>query len=492
MPTTGLTDELNDALDYIGVPDPRKPSSIRRSELLSLCKKLQEKSFLRQFRDYNGEARLLRDLGNERDIIAGFAIFCILATLLQGPGLPIPILQQLKAQGISHLLELLLANDMDIEHIARDRKSNVARQTQKSISALKKDMQELPIWDAEEAVPGPMSPRTMGLQVGELVVKQTWATGDEEDYLISAPVVGHLFRIVEAAADSQEAVCWNYPEEPEARDLRLALSLLEPYSIRASRSAAGTGWSRPYLPVTARLLKTTLRRGMDRFGVLESLACKLTLNTANNNPAAQQYFVGQGLLRLLAEAAYGPLGEVMKSTGGEATASDTSDTRSDKIPEPLVIVLGVMINISDDDPSASVRALETEQVSWLNRLMKLFLDSRSRSAEVCEAVYARASGIELTRFLPPLQIESVEEAKINVTFAYLAILLGHLCLYSPVRERFESLHAGGNLDPLLGSIKEFLAIYQTAELATSLPAKTPGRNRFSERLQSLVDRLESL
>ena len=43
------------------------------------------------------------------------------------------------------------------------------------------------------------------------------------------------------------------------------------------------------------------------------------------------------------------------------------------------------------------------------------------------------------------QADSMEKTQLNVAFGYLSTLLGYLCLYPPIRERFISIYAKGTL-----------------------------------------------
>ena len=76
----------------------------------------------------------------------------------------------------------------------------------------------------------------------------------------------------------------------------------------------------------------------------------------------------------------------------------------------------------------------------------------------------------------------MEKSQLNVAFGYLAILLGHLCLHEPIRERFMSIYSKRNLEPLLESIRIFIMLHR----------RTAGPDaNAADRLESLVDQLET-
>src|SRR3569833_1551255 len=164
-----FADELDDILDRIGKPTPGKPSSMRRSALLDLSQKLRDKSFLRQFRSHSGEATLFRDLGKETDAIAGYALCCILVTLLASSA-STHLYHELKTQGISQLLATLLPNELDIAAIAKDRKSNVSKHGQSVLLMTKSAILELDICESPQVAPPQLSPRTLALKCLELIL----------------------------------------------------------------------------------------------------------------------------------------------------------------------------------------------------------------------------------------------------------------------------------------------------------------------------------
>jgi len=92
----------------------------------------------------------------------------------------------------------------------------------------------------------------------------------------------------------------------------------------------------------------------------------------------------------------------------------------------------------------------------------------------------------VTALLTSSQADSVEKSQLNVAFGYLSVLLGYLCLYEPIRERFAGLHPGG-LAPLRDSIREFIAYHKAADYAAE-ETRTEASS-FIGRLQILVDQL---
>ncbi|KAH8887469.1 hypothetical protein GQ53DRAFT_749953, partial [Thozetella sp. PMI_491] len=151
-------DEMDDIMDRISAPTA-KPSSLRRGALLELAQKVQEKDFRRQFRNH-GEGSLFKNVGQETDLIGGFAILSSLVTLFAS-STSAHLVPQLRDQGITALLARFLGETSDITVIARDRKSNVSRNGQNTLAAVKSSILKLPIW--EPTAPKSLPPRTMAL-----------------------------------------------------------------------------------------------------------------------------------------------------------------------------------------------------------------------------------------------------------------------------------------------------------------------------------------
>ncbi len=74
-----------------------------------------------------------------------------------------------------------------------------------------------------------------------------------------------------------------------------------------------------------------------------------------------------------------------------------------------------------------------------------------------------------------------------MAFGYLSVLLGYLCLSRPIQKKFVVSHFGGSLEPLMGSIREFIAYNEAADSAIEMDHEPTGS---TGRLQNLVERLE--
>jgi hypothetical protein len=359
------SDQMGDILERVGSPSA-KPSSLRRGALLELAQKMKDQSFRRQFRNDRGSGELFKRLAEETDFVAGYAIISILTTLLAtSPSQH--LIQQLEPQGIASLLLLLIQETSDISVLAKDRKRNVSRAAQTTLSAVKTVVLELPTW--EPISPTLLSPRTLALKALNLLIQH----GVSETELFSPTVTDRLFSIV---SNHTNPTCWDFPRQPESIDFYLALCLLEQHSVSAMQSTVGSRWNSEYLPIVADILGVALQRPADKFDDLESLVLKLTLNTTNNNHEAGGMFVDKGLLRDLAEAACRAFDVVLKSIMDDAFLS--------KVLDSLILMLGVGINFCEHYPPAAQNLAEVGdgKTSPLDRLIRVYLDYHATTADV--------------------------------------------------------------------------------------------------------------
>lgn len=467
-------DEIEDLLARVGRPSG-KPSSSRRNALIELSQKMQDKSFVRKFRDHNGDRSLFDQIGKETDIITGYALVAILMTLVASTA-STHIVSQLQGQGFSLLLGRLFTITTDIQALARDRASNLSRNGQQSMMKLKASLLILPIW--EPTTPFMLSPRRLALKALELVVKNAGIAGDE---FFSADVTEQLFALLR---DAPVPDAWCFPHQDESIDFQLALTLLESHSMQAMQGDSKERWTFKHLPVLADTLATTLRRSNGRLGEIGMLVMKLTLNTSNNNHDAPMTFIEKGTVRILSDA--------LRDTFLVATNSVYNADAFQGHLEALLLMLGVMINFSENDRATGRSLLDARsgEQAPLERLIKLFLDHQVATSEVCISFATRS--MEETSSHKS-QADSVEKSQLNVAFGYLSVLLGYMSLYEPVRQRFGSMHKAGNMTPLLAAIREFIVYHRAADNAISQAgeeAPSSSYSSFTTKLQGLVERLE--
>ncbi|PBP20225.1 hypothetical protein BUE80_DR008909 [Diplocarpon rosae] len=451
-------DDIQDMLERIGSPG-RTASSLRRSGLLDLACKMQDKTFSRQFRSNGIEQKLFLHLGQETEIITGFLMVSILISLLNEGIMP-HIVAHLRLHGITRLLIRLLTCQTGIVAVAKDRKSNMSRV---AISLLSEHQDFLinlpgPGWE-EHTKPRVLSPRTVALKCLELMVRQTREAGQTGD-IFSKELTTHLFAIVKSASNDRS---WALPEDEVAIDFYLALSALESHSLAARTTKDEAIWINEFLPIVADTLHTALVRPIGEFGILQSLLIRLTLHTTNNNPRASDVFASVPLMSAM--------GQVLVSRF-EQIARFILEEDLLLAVDQLVLVLGAMINFAECSPSCqqSLHSLKGKPNDPLDKLVQAFAES-----------------IESTS-----QADSFIATHKNVAFAYLSVLLGYLSLNASLSVRIQAKLPRKSLRPVLASIEEFISMHKSVDM---MAADEDGHNPqtvLTERLEGLVGRMKEV
>ncbi|PVH71549.1 hypothetical protein DL98DRAFT_521006 [Cadophora sp. DSE1049] len=448
-------DEVQDFLDRIGSPGKTTPS-MRRSGLLDLAHKMQDKNFSRQFRSNGMEQRLFLHLGLETEIVSGFLMVTILVSLLMEGNMP-HIVSQLRRQGITRLLIRLLDSQSGINLVAKDRKSNMSKVAQSLISEYQDYLLQLPVW--EDLKPQSISPRTIALKCLELMVRQTREAGNAAD-IFSKELTTNLFAIVKSANDARS---WALPKEKSAIDFYLALSALESHSITARTVQDETIWINEYLPIIGDTLQIALTRPLEEFGVLQILLLRLTLNVTNNNPRASDVFARASLMSAM--------GQVMVTRFSQISRFMLEEDLSVAV-DHLILVLGVMINFAEWSPACreSLQTLQGDTSDPLDGMVSAFADSLERTS----------------------QADSVQESQKNVAFGYLSVLLGYFALLPQLAERIQARQTRKTLRPIVASIEEFIGHHKTVDMIAADEEGYSPQTGLTERLEALVKKLKAV
>ncbi|KAL2753935.1 hypothetical protein ACRALDRAFT_2035969 [Sodiomyces alcalophilus JCM 7366] len=431
-----FADELSDLAERIGSPEPTQLQlrRTRRSALLELGRNLHDKKFVVRFSNHGAKETLFRDIGAENDVINGFILQSALLVLLANSSAP-HLLDQLHDDGIADLFARQLELDDDIGSISHERSNNLSRHGRTSLSALRSALVQLEVWDAQP--PTRLSPKTVALKVLALSCRNISMASRE----IVGRLEPQLFAVVAEGHDRRQPDDDN--DVDVLRNVAMVLSLLQDHSIAAMESESRTRWTTEYLPLVAPILSTVLALPLAKFGDIRSPALHLALNTTNNNAASAAVFGTGPLVRELASASLACFKELHASVDRGRFSTEVHGT--------LVLLLGILINVSEHCPLTR-EAFSGEfnsETSPLDMLVSVYLENHDLSGSA----------------------DSVEQTSLAVTYGYLAIFLGHLCLSSAFRQRMEAKSQGKGIKYLLTSIREFLALHEKAamdDMTTSL------------------------
>ncbi|KFY25483.1 hypothetical protein V493_04622 [Pseudogymnoascus sp. VKM F-4281 (FW-2241)] len=408
-----FVDEVEDLSERIGVPT--KHPSMRRSGLLDLIGKTHDKAFLKSLISNGMVQRLFLRLGDETDIISGFIIASILVILLNSAASPIATSHLLK-QGFSNFISHLLKVDDTITSLSQQRKTNMSRMTQTLLAQEHEKLLEMQIWG--EVQPTRLSPRLVALACLVLVARQNRESGIAGS-IVSDEIKEELFSIVTLYTEEGSL-------QPTGRlqlaDLHLTISILDLSSLRLSHSPGDTGWGSRHLAVIRDITHVALRDAASEISSTKALVLGLALNITNNNSLASEIFSTEEFIHDIFNAILLDFKLLLIPGDKQSTSVDG-----------LILTLGIMINLIEWSDRADEPARVLGNGS-LGDAVRIFVIGLGKAPEV----------------------DSVEEANLNVTFGYLAVLLGYLALTKDTARSIRLDLPGHSLKPLIVAVDEFI------------------------------------
>lgn len=355
-------DEVRDYLDRIGSPAATNLSK-RRSGLLELADKMQDKDFVHQFHAGGYENKLFVHLGQESDVIAGYIMITLLVRLLEEMSLP-HIIAPLRRQGIARLLIRLLSKPVDIVKLGKERKSNMSKI---SLSMLASNHQMLAVGlFSSDTLPTLVTSQLLALKCLDIMVRQTRQAGIANE-IMSKELTTSLFDIVRSTS-IQDAL--EIPLE-----LTVSLSILELHSLSARTVQDEQVWMDHYLPTIADTLQHTLNCSNAAIRPAQLSLLRLTLNVTNNNNKASEIFARSNLMTALGTTIIESFADISKTDDASefARALDRS-----------ILVLGVMINFAESGTAAlnCLKRLKGRSDDPLDKLVMIFTENQERASEV--------------------------------------------------------------------------------------------------------------
>lgn len=347
-----FADEMEDLLSRIGTPI-RSASSMRRNGLLELAQKLQRGDFATQFRDHSSRDNISKNIGVEGDVISGFAITASLVIFLSSHNAP-HLLRRLVEERVGKLLGRLLHISEDVDIIAGQRTSNLAKSSRATISSIKCSLVRMPIWHGYELTT--FSPRSLALQLCH-ILQRNLETRYRNDL----------------CKDMQEdftGIVETQVQQGSTDDVDFALVVL----VMESESEADvTALARDQIgrraSNAARIFQWALDKWPGNREELGTATLKLAINTTNTEIGAEA-FGDEALLANLARCISVGLRQAQKAVDNRNLEASMYDG--------LLLILGIMINILEHFPPARA-ALDAH---LLEPLAGLFLANRKSAGDV--------------------------------------------------------------------------------------------------------------
>ncbi|OBT78544.1 hypothetical protein VF21_01019 [Pseudogymnoascus sp. 05NY08] len=447
-----FVDEVEDLSERIGVPT--KQSSMRRSGLLDLIRKTHDKAFLKSLISNGMDQRLFLRLGDETDIISGFVIASILVILLNSTALPIAT-SHLLSQGFSDFISRLLKVDDTITSLSQQRKTNMSKMTQTQLAQEHKKLLEMQIWG--DVQPTRLSPRLVALACLVLVAKQNRESGMARG-IVSDEIKEELFSIVNLYTEEGS---WQPAGRLQFADLHLTISILELSSLGLSNSPGDIGWGSHHLAVFREITHVALRAAPSELSSTKTLVLSLALNITNNNSLASEIFSTAGFIHDAFNAVLSDFKLLLNMVSGDKQSTSV---------DGLILTVGIMINLVEwsDRANEPTRALD--------------------NGSLRDAVRIFVIGLEKTP-----EVDSVEEASLNVPFGYLAVLLGYLALAKDTARQIRPGLPGHTLKPLIVAVSEFIDHHRQVDTESGDGVEVQNsQSGLTEKLSRMLARLGTM
>jgi hypothetical protein len=333
--------------------------SLRRTAMMELCTRMGDRKFLEPLLDSSLVGQFLANIGYTSEIIFDFAACVSIAFILEARQ-DSTIVDEIYGSGIMTSLEKLLEYDVDINRIARERKTNMSKVGRDSVESFRNLVQMSSIWSPEKPVK--VTPQIVALKTLESLVLALRKTGNT-GALVSEDVVGKLLDIV---AQPCERLRVGKETPQDLMMLTFAFSIMEASSISREKPAT---WS-----------NGTLQRLADTISIFFAakgaspikLATRLCVLLTNNKPKACKLFASPSFVEPLTGFINGMFKRLRSGVAEEETEAR----------EDLILSLGAMINIAEFSDKARLSMI-ANGYDPIGALVKTFLEGTERASQVC-------------------------------------------------------------------------------------------------------------
>ncbi|KAJ4367091.1 hypothetical protein N0V83_007621 [Neocucurbitaria cava] len=422
-------------------------NSIRRSAMLELCTKMADTTFTSQLLDSSLAHQFFTNITSNGEIIFDFATaVAVIFVLRVNPNFT--VLEQIRRTSIVTALVKLAGNEVDIQRIAKDRKTNLSKIAQESVIKFRTTVQKSPIWLSTK--PDILSPQLVSLKALDSLILGLRKAGSSDSLIDQADIP----RLVGAAAKPSERVKSGKGSTHDTLVINSIISILEADSVARQRQPV---WSSGNLQHLADFLPVFFEPGNISSTML---AVKLCMNLTNNKPKACQPFARTTFVQPLVASIIHNFGLLHTGLGQEQRMETL---------ESLILSLGAMINLAELSDTARLNV--DDGGHSVDTLVQIFLEGSERAS----------------------QADSMEESQTSVAVGYLTVLLGNLCLNSMIRSRIRTHLPGQRLDTLIDKIKEFVRFHEHVDSKAKQFEGEEGQEtwqNYTARLMLVVEKLE--
>jgi hypothetical protein len=421
-------DDVTRLLDDIKNPKPSTRSQ-RRMALVELSGTLTDNDFASRFVENGFDAIIVAQFQYAgMDTLADMLLCIVLTRIAQASA-------SLLQGGVLEFLTPFLDDTRDINQVVRERKSNMSKVAQSDYLEFMEKVRSAEIW--EDCSPECLSPRAIALMSIDCIVV-THRRNKNCGTILSPHTASKLVSLATEKNGSQALT-------------NRALSALEAATTLDVDSASSDVWSGE----TLAQLATALPQLLCMSSHSQELALRFCCSVTNDNKANSLAFCEPRTIQLIVSLIID--GFHSRKTAGEVELGSDHDI--------LVLALGLMINLTRVIEVARERTASVKD-EGLAALVDIFVKGQKKAAES----------------------QSEEEMQANIPYAWLSVLLGHICLDKSARAQVNDWLPGENGTVLVDAVEGIALMSQQVDSQVA-DEKGEISSGFTQKLQALVAHL---
>lgn len=449
-------DDVSALLDDVKLHS-RSGWSRRRTALMDLGNRLQDKVFAAQFVECGFDRALVRECGDVARIKIGIehigdSILCVVLKRFLTADLPRHCTTDLYESGILTYLVEAAQDTTKIATMAKDRHYNMSKMLQSTLLDYMDEVRQDNIWPE---APHSVTRSLLALKAGIVLATKLRSLG-QSNTLIGNEAITSLIRVVKPSQESSSPT--NPTDDNRSLTLEMTLSLLEieSLSVGSTDTLDGSSFDFAALADLAEQLPSLLQANPSQVPIA---SLRLCLNLTNNKPASCDLFATDSAIRAILE----------RIEIGFHLVVDKQHT--DEL-DPLLLALGLAINLAEYSNSVREHAVSCS-AQLLPNLITIFVQGQKLAAEA------------------ETQEQLEAQSGSNVGYGYLAVFLGNLCMDSSAKTSIRSHLPDQDLGILVRAIKEFVQYHQTVD--NSELEDDGGKEvwkTFTSRLLAVAEKIE--
>lgn len=350
------------------------------SRLLNLFGKLQDSSFCLLFIEKGLDLRLFDQTNSDDDLLVKILLAAVILQIIL-PSTSVSRLSRLKNSDMLSFLFELLNHEQNVGSVIRRRRTKISDNILKDLDNFCDLLRRSTAW--KFCKPSILTARAISLQCLEYLARQARELSYTEAIL---PHVG-VYSVVKLLKSGSSGS--KRPEPQILFDLQLSVSLLDLCSVSNAAYGKNIQWKRKVAENVVDLLPSVETWfgevspldswSQEELGTLRNLVLRLILNLTNNSPEICEAFAKSNVIHTM-------LSIIVSCFRTSCVDNTKLNTRT--LLDSLILAIGSMINLTEwcDSARQLVTGLSSENASFLDVLLQLFIAKQAKTGEVSRYV----------------------------------------------------------------------------------------------------------